>query len=497
MLNIDTANEIKLEASDLVGKRVAVLGVSGQGKTNTAAVLIEESLSNGVPLTIVDIEGEYWSLKEQYQLLVVGAGPHVDMPASVEQAAALATFSVNEKISIVLDLSEFSEQESREFLLAYFEALWTAGGNKRQPYQIVLEEAHEWIPEGAGSQLKSLISRIALRGRKRGLGIILMSQRAANVSKNVLGQAEILFLHWVGIEADTKTYKSLIPLPAKQVEEMINSLQIGEAIFVYRRQAIKVRLRVRHTTHLGATPQLEEQVAANLREIDQALLDRLAALVATTNEAKPAGQTDKEYQLARRNKELEAEVAELRRQVADLEQQVRASKGNRKYSLEQMLSEVTPETLHDEVKTSPVARRPRPAPTPSKPAIRPTKTKPAPPAVEVETIRLKELRQPNQYDRARLDPILNEVGRLPREQKIVLALLLEHDGKYIGMTGLIEATGIAKLNLKRDYARLIALPFGDYKNGVGIRSKFDSWVEKFLPGVDRAAVLKEIRKRLA
>ena len=70
ILHIDSSNELQFQTQDLVGRSIAMLGITGSGKTNTAAVLIEELLSNGLPLTIVDIEGEYWGLKEKFEVLV-------------------------------------------------------------------------------------------------------------------------------------------------------------------------------------------------------------------------------------------------------------------------------------------------------------------------------------------------------------------------------------------------------------------------------------------
>src|SRR4051812_46251252 len=109
MLNLDTANILQLDAATLVGRSVAVLGITGSGKTNTAAVIIEELLANGFPMTIVDIEGEYWGLKERFEILVAGRGEHVDVQAGLEQAgleqaAALAKLSVSQRISIILDV---------------------------------------------------------------------------------------------------------------------------------------------------------------------------------------------------------------------------------------------------------------------------------------------------------------------------------------------------------------------------------------------------------
>jgi DNA helicase HerA-like ATPase len=72
VLSIDSLNGFELQTQTLVGRSIAVLGITGSGKTNTAAVLIEELLSNDLPLTIVDIEGEYWGLKERFEILVAG-----------------------------------------------------------------------------------------------------------------------------------------------------------------------------------------------------------------------------------------------------------------------------------------------------------------------------------------------------------------------------------------------------------------------------------------
>ena len=178
MLCIDTQGALAFETSTFVGRSVGVLGITDSGKTNTVAVLIEELLGN-LPMTIVDIEGEYWGLKERFDLLIAGRSEHAELEIGPENAAALAEISITRGISIILDLSDYSSDEQHAFLLAYFSRLWEVAGKERKPYQIVLEEAHEFIPQSASSPLKAVLTRIALRGRKRGLGIILASQRSA------------------------------------------------------------------------------------------------------------------------------------------------------------------------------------------------------------------------------------------------------------------------------------------------------------------------------
>jgi len=84
---------------------------------------------------------------------------------------------------------------------------------------IGIEECHEFIPQGVRTDLKEVVSRIALRGRKRGLGAVIVSQRSAKVEKDVLTQAGMLFLHRVVHEVDMRVYGELLPWPRSEVKE--------------------------------------------------------------------------------------------------------------------------------------------------------------------------------------------------------------------------------------------------------------------------------------
>ena len=312
-MTLDIAKpDLSLETQAFVGRSVAVLGITGSGKTNTAAVLIEELLTQGLPMTIVDIEGEYWGLKQSYDLLIAGRSEHAELEIGPDNAAQLAKISVQRGISVILDLSDYTQDEQYDFLVAYFQSLWDVAGKERKPYQIILEEAHEWVPQGTRTPLKQLLTRIALRGRKRGLGIILMSQRSAKVEKDVLTQVPLLFLHKVVHPVDLKVYKELIPLPGTRVETMVGALQLGEAIIVFNQNVTAAHVRPRHTFHAGATPTLGTTVEPELRRIDEKMLRELQALL------KPEKQTATGPNQARRIKELEQVVAAKDAEIAEL-----------------------------------------------------------------------------------------------------------------------------------------------------------------------------------
>ncbi len=72
---------------------------------------------------------------------------------------------------------------------------WARNNRRARRVLIVLEEAHTIIPEtmGAGFDndtqwIVGRISQIALQGRKYGVGLLIVSQRTALVSKSILSQ---------------------------------------------------------------------------------------------------------------------------------------------------------------------------------------------------------------------------------------------------------------------------------------------------------------------
>jgi DNA helicase HerA-like ATPase len=194
-LNISV--DLTLDLEDLIGQCVAILGIRGSGKSNTAGVLFEELLKYNYPLSVVDIDGEYFGLKERFEVLVVGQGEGVEIEVDVDCAKEIAEISMEKNVPIVLDLSGFLSEDRNDFLKEYLSALWSLAGKLRRPYIVGIEEAHEFIPQGVKTELKELIARVALRGRKRGLGAVIISQRSAKVDKDVLSQAGMLFLHRV------------------------------------------------------------------------------------------------------------------------------------------------------------------------------------------------------------------------------------------------------------------------------------------------------------
>lgn len=290
-MQLDHANILGLTVQSIAAKRIAVLGASGSGKTNTVARLVEQILPS-MPVTIIDPHEDYWGLREAFPILIAGKGLHVDMPLTVESAPALAAYSFSKRLPVILDLLLMREDERHEIVVAYCEALWQAAisADVRLPYTVVLDEAHNFIPEGGRDTASTKrMKQFASEGRKFGIGMILSTQRAAAISKAVLANCEMLFLHGVAIENDAKAYQSVLPLDLAETKKVAYDLATGEALFRQGRRMERITILKRDTFHAGDTPTLDGAAAPMLQTIDAALLEDLKAALklpaATPSEA--------------------------------------------------------------------------------------------------------------------------------------------------------------------------------------------------------------------
>lgn len=435
-LNIDSAGAIKLPLESLIGESIAILGIKGSGKTNTSAVILEELLANALPLTIVDIEGEYWGLREAYNIIIIGRSANIDVEADASNAAQFATYSVTHGVSMILDLSGFKTEEMHEFLIAYFEALWEVEFETRRPYQVVLEEAHEFIPQGARTPIKELFTRLALRGRKRGIGMVIISQRSAKVDKSTLTQAGIVILHRVVHPIDVKIYQEILPIPARVVEERVGALQKGDALVLIDHKVTTARIRLRHTYHAGATPELDATQRTQLRRADDTMLAELRKLaVAPVGDADNDGEVERLRALATKQ---EGMITSRNNEITRLKQQIESlgAESERWKKAAQAKAVVVPSTV-----AAPVA-----VPASNNHAVAPAK-RPAP-APSRGVIDRSEATQ--QREQRRWDALIKDLKSFPRFKRDILIFLLEREGDRYSVKQLAKNLALSPTTIEKN-----------------------------------------------
>ena len=260
-MNVDVYGLLDLSPEGMLEELVAVLGMRGSGKSNTAAVLMEELLRLELPIQVVDTRGEYFTLKEQFERVsIVGRGLFckVDVGLHRENASQVAEAAYVHGMPTVVDLSGIPRHERGELLGMYFGRIWDLAAAHRIPTFVFLEEGHNLVPQVGKTAVSDLFVDFACEGRMHGLSAVLVTQRPARVDKNVLSQAGISFLHKVDLPQDMRVYRDKLNLPMRRVNDMVRRLKAGEVLIAQEGRAIQYTVRLRHTRHVGATPTLDK-----------------------------------------------------------------------------------------------------------------------------------------------------------------------------------------------------------------------------------------------
>jgi hypothetical protein len=296
-----------------------ILAVRGAGKTNAGRVMAEQMFDLKLPFVAVDPVGSWYGLRASRDGKTPGlpipifGGRHGDIPLDVGSGAMLADLIVEKRLSCVLDLSAFdSEASKKRFLLGFAQRLYL---KNEDPLHLFLEEADDYIPQRPfrdEAQLLRAWENIVRRGRARGLGMTMITQRSAKINKDVLTQVETLIALRTTSPQDIAVVEAWVKYHAAK-EEIIKSLSgldNGEA-WVWSPHFLKDTFRMRfplsRTFDSGATPKNakagERRAPATMADIDLGELQK--RMEATIVKAK-----------AEDPRELQREVARLRGELA-------------------------------------------------------------------------------------------------------------------------------------------------------------------------------------
>jgi hypothetical protein len=305
-----------LPVRDVLTGRGFITGKSGAGKSNTAGVVAERLLDAGFPLLVVDTDGEYYGLKEAYEVLHVGAAG-CDVTVDVDQAGDVAELALADRVPVVLDVSGYGADDAEELVAAVVRELFEREAEHRRPFLLLVEEVHEFVPEQGGrGEAGDAVLRAAKRGRKRGLGVCGISQRPAAVDKDFITQCDWLVWHRLTWANDTRVVARLL---GDAAAETVTDLDDGEALLQadWESEVRRVRFRRKETFDAGATPDFDAASAPSLQSVDERVVARLQG-----DEGEQDGDTGDERESrvdADRVAELEAQLATERERVAELE----------------------------------------------------------------------------------------------------------------------------------------------------------------------------------
>jgi len=135
----------------------------------------------------------------------------------------------------ILNLSNFIHLRDKQIIVTYIaKKLFEARrANKIPPFILVIEESHQFCPEGeerAQAISKNIIETIAREGRKFNASLVLVSQRPIQLSVTALSQCNTSILLRIVNPYDIKHITESCEAITSDIINMLPGLKVGEAI---------------------------------------------------------------------------------------------------------------------------------------------------------------------------------------------------------------------------------------------------------------------------
>ena len=132
-------------------------------------------------------------------------------------------------------------------LLFQYKLYQTRMERKRDPILLVCEEAHRYVPDRGEAEYaaaQTAIRRIAREGRKYGVGLMLVSQRPADIESTVISQCGTWLVLRLTNSADQQHVARFLPDGLSGMTRVLPALAQQEAIFVGEGSALPARIRI-------------------------------------------------------------------------------------------------------------------------------------------------------------------------------------------------------------------------------------------------------------
>lgn len=269
ILNISPTISLPL---DTVTQRIGIFGISGSGKTYTSSVLTEELLIAGAQIVVFDPLGVWWGLRatiDQVQnsvpIIYILGGDHADFPLHPSAGANIADVIVEEGLSAILDMSAMEQEQQAVFASSFARRLYS---KNREPIHLMIDEADIFAPETPGSnyewECRRIMDTVVRRGRVRGIGVSLISQRPAVIAKSLLAQTGTLIVHRLVSPQDQRSIEMWFKAHGgdeqrRLVMSSLATLPVGEA-WLWSPSDLqlfeRVKVRKRYTFDSSATPKV-------------------------------------------------------------------------------------------------------------------------------------------------------------------------------------------------------------------------------------------------
>jgi hypothetical protein len=369
------SKHVSIDLDTLLRTRMLLQANSGKGKSWLLRRLAEQMFGK-VQVIIIDPEGEFATLREKFDYVLVGKGG--ETAAHPRIAALTAQRLLELRACAVCDLYEMKPSERHSYVKNFLEALIDAPKTLWHPLVVIVDEAHVYCPEkGAGeSEASDAMIGMATRGRKRGYCLVAATQRLGKFRKDAASELLNVGIGGTFIDIDRKRAADALGVYGNEVHPFFDEIRmlekgkfyfLGPAISTERVLVTVGPIQTTHpeagsSKHAGEPPPTPEKI--------KALLPSLADLPKEAEEkAKSIADLQRQVrelkgELSKRPTEVKQVVEERRVEVPMLQPEQIAALGESVKELKQAAGVI--EAALASVRRMPVAALPpRVVPTPA------------------------------------------------------------------------------------------------------------------------------------
>jgi len=264
---------------DYITKVVSFLAMRGAGKTYGCGVIEEEILDyineatdNNANIVVIDPVGAHWGIRSHYPIHILG-GIRSDITIDLDSGKLFAEMVQKFNLNIILDVSEFQQDDMVQFVADFLTTYYQLN---KTPTHIFIEEADVFAPQRMTSKAQkaslAAVDTVVRRGRGRGIGVTMVTQRPAVLNKNVLTQSDAAIIMNMTGETDLKVvgeYLNSAGATKKEVSEYIEKIMKfnkGQALIFspsWLKEIKVIKFREKVSFHAGAEPKLGEDNPAD------------------------------------------------------------------------------------------------------------------------------------------------------------------------------------------------------------------------------------------
>lgn len=218
----------EIDLDKLVDTRALICANSGGGKSYCVRKILEES--KNVMSIILDTEGEFNTLREQFDFLLIGENGDVDLSPKAVNLLPQKLLELN--LPPIIDLSELQQKERINYVKEFLESLMELKKEFWKPCLIFIDEIHRYAGQQEKQDSTYSVIDVATRGRKRGYALIGCTQRISKLHKDVVAELNNYLIGRTSLDIDMKRSSEILGFSAKEDMLKLRDLEDGE-FFVF------------------------------------------------------------------------------------------------------------------------------------------------------------------------------------------------------------------------------------------------------------------------